>query len=131
MSPTVGFPLFLAITLLFLVAVVATGYAAKRTRHIPLVVCAVASLGVTIFFAERLGHLFYLKATGWIYPFHLALAKTTTLAYLLPVAFGIATIRNPRNLLWHRRVAYLVLLLTILTAITGTWMLLHADRLPV
>ncbi|HED66370.1 MAG TPA: hypothetical protein ENJ09_12550 [Planctomycetes bacterium] len=130
MSPTIGFPLFLVITLAFLGGVVATGYAAHRRRHIPLVVCSVISLGITIFFAERLGHLFDLKATGWIYPFHLALAKTTTLSYLLPVVFGSLTIREPTWLLWHRRVAYLVLFLTVITAATGAWMLCIAERLP-
>jgi len=130
MTPGVGFVTFLGITLAFLGGVVATGYAANRRVHIPLVVCAVLSLGTTIWFAEQLGELYDLEASGWVYPVHLFFAKLTTACYLLPVVTGIATLRKPERLLWHRRVAYLVLLLTVITAVTGTWMVLASDPLP-
>ena len=60
-----------------------------------------------------------------------AMAKATTAAYLLPLILGPMTAKNRDWLPWHRRVAYLVLLLTVLTAITGTWMLFASERLPV
>ncbi len=129
MSVYTGFVLFLFVTLALLGGVVSTGLAAKRRMHIPLVVCAVASLGVTIYFAEKLGEVYDLESAGWITPVHLTIAKITTLAYLLPIATGIATLRRPGARPLHRRVAFLVLGLTVLAAVTGTWMLLASDRL--
>ena len=61
---------------------------------------------------------------------HLAIAKLTTLAYLAPLVLGFMTTRDRKWFPWHRRAAYTVLLLTLLTTITGTWMLLAAERLP-
>ncbi len=129
MSPHAGFLLSLAATLALLAGVVVTGLRAKRRQHIPLVVCAVLSLGVTIYFAERLGEIYDLSTAGWITPVHLMLAVVTTLAYLLPIATGIATLCRPAFRPWHRRAAILVLTLTALTAATGTWMLLASDRI--
>ena len=124
-----GFVLFLIITLAFLGGVVFTGYRARRKLHLTLVGFAVASLGITIYFAERLGELYDLEASGLIYPVHLFFAKTTTLAYLLPVISGICTIRNPVRKNLHRRIAFLVLGLTVITAVTGTWMVLASEPL--
>jgi heme A synthase len=128
-TATVGFVLFLLVTLALLGGVVATGLAAKRRLHLPLVVLAVASLGVTIFYAEQLGREYDLEAAGWITPVHLTLAKITTLAYLLPIATGIATIRDGKRRPMHRKVAFAVLALTVLTAATGTWMILASEPL--
>ncbi len=130
MSPGVGFVLFLAVTLAFLGGVVATGWAAHRRAHVPLVACAVVSLGVTIWFAEQLGERYDLEAAGWITPLHLTLAKLTTVLYLAPLVLGPLVIKDPTWLPWHRRAAYLVLALTVLTAATGTWMILASERLP-
>jgi len=129
MSPEWGFVGFLALTLLLLGAVVATGLAARRRPHLTFVVLAVASLGVTIFFAERMGDHYDLDSAGWITPFHLWLAKATTLAYLLPLITGILTWRDARWKPRHRGVAFLILGLTVATAVTGTWMLLASERL--
>ena len=125
----VGFIGFLAITLAFLGGVVLTGFRAKRRVHLTLVVFAVISLGITIYFAERLGELYDLESAGAIYPVHLFFAKTTTLAYLLPVLSGLATIRNPIRKNLHRRIAFGVLGLTVVTAATGSWMVIVADPL--
>ena len=125
----VGFISFLAITLVFLGGVVLTGFRAKRRVHLTLVVFAVASLGITIYFAERLGDLYDLESAGLIYPVHLFFAKVTTVAYLLPVVSGIATIRNPVRKNLHRRIAFGVLALTVVTAVTGTIMILLSDPL--
>ena len=126
MSPTVGFLVFLALTLAALAAVFVTGLKGQRSRHIPIVIVTVALLGTTIYYAEQLGKQLDLESVGWIYPFHLALAKTTVAAYLLPVISGVATIRNPARRKLHGKIAWLVLLLTVLTAATGSWMVVAA-----
>lgn len=123
MTPFYGFPLFLLVTLVFLGFVVVTGRAARRKAHLTSVAGAVISLGITIYFAEKLGESFDLESAGLVKDIHLAMAKTAVCAYLLPLITGPLTIRNPLWLRWHRRVAYLVLLFTVATAVTGTWML--------
>ena len=131
MSPALGFPTFLALTLLLLAGVVVTGKRSQRKRHLPLVLLTVGSLGATIYWAERLGELYDLESAGWIYPLHLLLAKIATVSYLLPVITGLRTIKHPAARTLHGRVAFLVLGLTVLTAVTGSWMVLAADPLPV
>ena len=129
MSPTGGFLSCLALTLVLLALVVATGLRAMRRLHIPLVACAIASLGATIRFALEVGKLYDLASAGAITPIHLAIAKITTAAYLLPVASGLRTIFWPGTRPLHRKLAMLVLGMTVLTAITGTIMLLSSKRI--
>lgn len=129
MSPERGFVVFLALTLALLGIVVATGLAARRRVHLTAVALAVLSLGTTIFFAERMGDHYDLAAAGRITPVHLAIAKLTTLAYLGPVVTGVLTIRDARWRPRHRVCAFLVLAMTVATAVTGTWMVLAAPRL--
>ena len=124
-----GFALFLALTLSLLAAVVWTGLRARRRVHIPCVAATLAALGITIYFAERMGAHYDLPAAGWITPVHLLLAKLTTLAYLAPLTSGVLTIRDARWRPRHRRCAFVVLGMTVATAVTGTWMLLAAERL--
>jgi len=130
MTPLVGFLCFLLLTVALLGGVVLTGRAKRRRVHVPLVAATLVSLGTTIFFAERVGRLFDLDSAGVITPIHLALAKLTTFAYLLPLVTGIWTTRRPAMFRWHRRFAYAVVALTLATAATGTWMLLGARRMP-
>jgi hypothetical protein len=129
MSATAGFLFFLVATLALLVLVVLTGLGAKRRLHIPLVVLSVASLATTIHYALQLGRLYDIHAAGWITPVHLAIARVATACYLLPIATGIRTIFVPATRRLHRRLAFLVLALTLLTAITGTAMILLAPRI--
>lgn len=128
MNPQVGFPLFLLSTLVLLGCAIWSGFAHRRRLHLTLVVAAVAGLGVTIFYAERLGRLYDLEAAGAITPVHLFIAKLTTLAYLLPIASGIRLWFRPGGRALHRSLAFLVLGLTALTAVTGTAMILMAER---
>lgn len=128
MSPELGFVAFLALTLVLLGVVVATGLAARRRVHLTAVGLAVAALGTTIFFAEKMGDHYDLAAAGAITPVHLAIAKLTTLAYLAPVVTGLLTIRDARWRGRHRLCAFLVLAMTVATAVTGTWMVLAAPR---
>ncbi len=129
MTPGPLFVAFLAITLCLLGCVVFTGKRAQRKRHVTFVILSLASLGTTIFFAEKLGKLYDLEAAGVITPIHLTLAKLTVFSYLLPIGLGIATTRRRSLLPWHRRAAYFALGATVLTSITGTWMILAAERI--
>jgi uncharacterized protein with PQ loop repeat len=126
LSAFAGFLTSLAATLVFLGCAVATGLAAKRKKHIACVAGAVAMLATTIHFALRLGQIYDLKAAGAITPIHLTLARVTTACYLLPIATGVRTIFVPTTRRLHRKLAFLVLSMTVLTAITGTIMLLNA-----
>lgn len=128
MSATAGFPLFLALTLLFLGLVVITGLKARRKFHITFVLCAITSLGVTIHYALALGKLYDLASAGIITPIHLTLAKITTALYLLPITTGLRTIFAPKTRRLHRKLAFLVLSMTVVTAITGTAMILMSKR---
>ena len=123
----IGFVGFFALTLVLLVAVVATGLLAQRRRHVPLVVLAAVSLGVTIYYAEQLGELYDLEAAGVITPIHLFIAKVATAAYLLPLISGPMTIKDPTRLPLHRMAAFLVVVLTVLAACTGLTMVLLAE----
>ena len=130
MSAERGFIAFLVLTLVLLAAVVKTGLAARRKVHIPCVALTLAALGTTIYFAEKMGAHYDLRSAGLITPVHLTIAKLTTLAYLAPLATGLLTLRNAAWRPRHRVCAFAVLAMTVLTAITGTWMVLAAERLP-
>jgi len=130
MDATVGFIAFFALTLGGLAATVTTGLKARVRIHIACVATTVALLGITIYFAEQLGQRYDLKSAGVITPVHLALAKIATASYLLPVASGIATLRNRRWRRMHLTLAVITLTLTVGAAGTGTAMLLMSDPLP-
>lgn len=123
------FVALLLLTVALLGADVVTGLQAKRKLHLTLVACTVLSLAATIWSAERLGKQFDFDEAGVIVPIHLTLAKIATLAYLLPVATGIATLRSGAHRGKHRIAAFFTLALTVLTAVTGTWMILAAEPL--
>ncbi len=129
MTAGVGFLLFLGITLSCLTGAVITGKAARRKIHLRVVTLTVISLAVTIYYAEQLGKLYDLEAAGWIYPFHLLIAKVTAASYLVVIASGFATLKNTARRKTHSSIAYSVISLTVLTAITGTWMILAATPL--
>ncbi len=131
MSVLQAFTLYFALTVLALGGAVATGYQARRRWHIACVASAFVLLGVTIYYALALGELYDLESAGVITPIHLTLAKVTTAAYLLPVAAGLRTVYKPAARSLHRRLAFVALVLTVITAITGTIMiLLAAPREP-
>jgi len=129
MDIVTGFILFLGLTLVALGVTVVTGFKARRKIHLPAVATSVVLLLVTIYYAEQLGTLYDLEAAGAIYPIHLFFAKTTTPAFLLPIITGVRTIKHGGMIRWHRNVAFLVLLLTVITAATGAAMVYMADPL--
>jgi hypothetical protein len=128
-DPDLGFPLSLSVTLILLALVVTTGVRGLVALHIPLVALAVSSLGITIYFAERLGQHYDLASAGMITPIHLSLAKVATVAYLLPLSTGIATLRNRRWRPVHFWCAMVVLVLTVITAVTGSIMIAMSERI--
>jgi len=129
LPPELGFALFFALTLILLGVVVASGFKARMRLHIPAVICALASLGTAVLFAVQLGHVYDLEAAGPITPVHLTLAKIATAFYVLPLVTGVMTYRDRSKKRLHFRVAMLALVLTVLAALTGTWMILAAPRL--
>ena len=131
MSPTVGFLVFLTLTLALLAAVVRTGLRAQRRTHVKLVAITVISLGVTIYFAERLGELYDLESAGRITAIHLMIAKITVGAYLLPVVTGVWTWYDGKRRKLHGAVAWTVLALTLATAVTGVMMVLGSTPLEI
>ncbi|MBI5364114.1 MAG: hypothetical protein HZA53_13115 [Planctomycetes bacterium] len=128
MSPGAGFLVCFLLTLALLGCVVATGLRARRALHLTCVGLTVAALGATIYFAYGLGRIYDLEKAGWITPVHHVLARTNTAALLLPVITGILTIRRPATRPLHRRAAYFVIALTVVTAATGGWMLWLAPK---
>lgn len=129
-GPQVLFPTFLILTVALLGLDVYTGLKAKLAAHLTFVVITVASLVAAIWFALELGELYDLESAGWITPVHLKLARIATYAYLLPAASGLMTLRDRKHRKLHFRLAMLTLSLTVLAAITGTWMILAAQPLP-
>ena len=124
MSVTQSFVLCFIATLLALGSAVVTGFKARRRWHVASVISAVVMLAATIYFALGLGELYDLESAGVITPIHLTLAKITTALYLLPIAAGVRTIYAPASRKLHRRLAYVALSMTVVTAITGTLMIL-------
>lgn len=122
----IGFVGSFVVTVVLLLLVAWTGARARRRQHLRLVVVTVASLLVTIVFAEKLGHGYDLTAAGSIYGIHLFLAKTATLSYLAPVLTGLLTLKNARWRKLHGRIALLVILLTVAAAVTGTLLITKA-----
>lgn len=127
MTTIQGFVTFLVLTVVCLALVVWTGMKGRRKPHFILVACAVTLLGVTIYFAEQLGHDYDLESAGVITPIHLAIAKVTVLAYLLPLISGFMTLRDIRRKSVHFKLAMFVLLMTALTFVTGLMMVMASD----
>ncbi len=127
MSPTHGFLACFVSTLLFLALAVFAARSHRRKPHVTFVGCAVVSLGITIVYALQMGKVYDLRTAGLITPIHLTLAKVTTFAYLVPIVLGWRAWKNGAMLPLHKKLAYVVLALTVLCAITGTIMILRSQ----
>jgi hypothetical protein len=128
-TPIVGFSTFLAATVVALGFVVWTGLTARRRLHLLCVLATGSGLALAIVYALRVGELYDLEAAGLVTPIHLGLAKITTAAYLLPIFTGVMTWRDARWKRLHARLAWTVIALTLVTTITGVFMLLGAERI--
>ena len=129
MTAATGFVLYLVLTLVLLGAVVVTGKKSLRRKHLTFVVLAYVGLGLSIYYAELLGKEYNFDSVRLIYDVHMAFAKATVCAYLLPIITGIMTIKGKCTRTTHGRVAVAVILLTVVTAVTGWWMILAATPL--
>lgn len=127
-APMTGFVAAFGLTLVLLVVVVATGLRAKRKVHITSVALLFGALALTIYYAYGLGRIYDLERAGWITPVHLALAKVSTAALLVVAISGVCTLLRPATRRLHGRLAFVTIGLTVITAITGVWMLWLAPR---
>lgn len=131
MSPVTGFFVFLLLTVAALGVVIVTGLKRRRGAHLVGVAFALAFLGAAIVYALEVGKIYDLEAAGAITPIHLNLARVTTGCYLLPAITGVLTWRDAER--WrrlHGRLAWFVVVLTVVTTVTGALMLLGAEPLP-
>jgi len=129
MGPELLFFGFLALTLVALGGAVHTGFRARRRQHFTCVGAAVLMLALSIWAALRLGDHYDLSKAGLIATVHLRMSWYATGVYLLPAVTGILTLRDSRRRRLHRYAAFTALGMTVLTAVTGTWMLLAAEKL--
>jgi len=129
MDPVTGFTGSFLVTLVALGAAAYSGRRARRKAHIPLVLLTALLLAVTIYYAKQLGGIYDLESAGLITPVHLAIAKIATAALLLPILSGLATLKNYECFKWHKRLAWSVIAMIVLAALTGTWMILAATPL--
>ena len=126
MTDLQGFLGGLGATVVLLLVVIATGHKHKRGPHLAAVLVYLGVLGLTIYFAERMGRTLDLEKAGWITPVHLAMAKLTVVLYVLPISTGVATWRDGRWRARHKLCAWGVIVMTLATVATGTWMALAA-----
>lgn len=129
---TVVFVASLVITALLLLASVWTGVKGQRQKHIPLVVCTVASLAFAIMQARIYGDA--LTAEGYELPsdrlkIHLALAFSAL--GLLPVVAitGGTLMVKARVRPIHRVAAWTFVVVTLAAMGTAIWMLAGAELL--
>lgn len=130
MSPLTAFAFSFGLTLALLCAVVVTGKRRIVKAHIVCVTLTLGSLGWTIHEAYLLGTIYDIQSAGLITNIHLNLAKLTTLAYLLPLITGARTLFDRKARSLHKKCAYFVLALTVLTAVTGVTMIMLSNSMP-
>jgi len=130
-SPDLGFPLFLGLTVVCLVGALITGFRARVPLHLTFVTSALVCLGAAIWFAIGLGPLYDLETAQPITGIHLTIAKVATAAYLLPIVTGLRTLRQrtPTHKRVHLICALVVVVLTLAATATGAWMLWLAERI--
>lgn len=123
MTAFFGFFFFLGLTVVLLLLVAWTGHKHLRRPHVFLVISSMSSLGVAIYYAIQLGKEYDLESAGWITPVHLKMARVATMLYVVPISLGILTWRRPRWRRLHGMMGLVVIVLTVLTAVTGAIML--------
>lgn len=127
MSPLTGFGVSFAVTLVFLGAVIATGKTRRIRPHIACVVAMLCALAWTIHEAYGVGEVYDLVSAGVVTPIHLTLAKVTTVAFLAPLVSGVSALYRPAARRVHAKIAWAVIALTVVCAITGVVMMMLAS----
>lgn len=127
MSPILGFGVSFAVTLVLLGAVIATGKTRRIRPHIACVVATLGALAWTIHEAYGVGAVYDLASAGVITPIHLTLAKITTVAFLAPLVSGVSALLRPATRQVHAKIAWTVIALTIVCAVTGVVMMMLAS----
>jgi len=125
----IGFLAALVQTVLLLIAAAIAGRRRRIRGHVLLVACAVASLGVAIYFALQTGKLYDLETAGIITPIHLTLARVTTAFYLAPLITGPLAYTGRIDRRIHRALAWTAIALTLASTGTGVAMIAGATRL--
>jgi hypothetical protein len=110
----------LALTVVILVAAIVLAKMHRVTSHIGAVAAFVASLLVTLVFAERLGQRFDFDATPRT--IHLSFAFTTAGALLAPLVTGFRRWRGTGSLAAHKLCVGVFLVLVGCAVSTGVWM---------
>lgn len=123
-SLAVCFWISFSVTLLLVSLTLIQGYRRQRLSHLVLALLAVASLTVTIVFAERLGASRTFPRD--IMRVHLWFAKGAAFSVLPVAATGIVLWRRPRWRRMHRGFVWLFLGLTVAATCTGTWAFAHS-----
>lgn len=127
MTPLAAFVVSFLATLAGLVGVLVTGLGWRKKRrraaHLGFVGLSLALLAWTIHEALLLGSHYDLEAAGWIFHVHMLLARTATVALLIPALGGLVVLRTGRHHAAHRSAAFVAVALVTLAAITGFWMI--------
>lgn len=118
-SLVTSFWISFSVTLVLLIATIASGLRRRRVAHLVFALLAVGLLTLTIVLAERVG------AARTFPPgpmrIHLWFAQSAACMVLPVVVTGVVLWRRP-GFRWAHRVAVLVfLLLTVSASATGTW----------
>lgn len=120
MPSTVPFWIAFAVTVVFIVVSLVTGFTRKRKAHLWAGPLTIVALTVAIILTEQL-------MSNYEFPeeelaFHLVFAKAGGLLAIPVVLTGIWLWRSEKGRLWHR-VAVFLWLASVLTATgTGLWM---------
>jgi hypothetical protein len=121
----------LAATVAALAAVVWSGATRRRSLHYGLVVVLFASLGVSIYFAERVGAtLAFEGAAGVVHGVHMVAVAATFLCCPLVLWSGWQLARRPTGAVAernrHRKLAVVFVTLVLITSVLGTAMTVMA-----
>jgi hypothetical protein len=129
LRPEYGFLGSLMGTVVMLAGAAFTGRARRIRAHVGFVAAAVTGLAIAIYFALQVGQLYDLEKAGMITPIHLTLARVTTASFLWPLLTGPLAARKMVSPRVHRLGAWIALILTLASTVTGMMMLYGAERL--
>lgn len=125
---TAAYPFYLSFALtLGVVAVAAVlGRLARRRPHVATATVAGVLLAYTVYLAEMLGTVVIIPRRLLVV--HLVFANLAALAFIVVVVSGVRLFRSDQSARrrWHRGAVIAFIALTVLSAGTGTHMLMNA-----